>query len=59
MVGNLIVDFYDRLQQVAALGPGATVADGFSPAFALPELDEGLRRFYRWTDANYTGDAGK
>jgi hypothetical protein len=53
VVGNLIVDFYDRLQQVAALGPGATVADGFSPAFALPELDEGLRRFFAVAEASW------
>jgi hypothetical protein len=47
---NLILDYYDRLPAVierSGVDPHPVAApDAFSPGFRLPELDEGVRRFF-------------
>jgi len=47
--GNLLIDFYDRLSAVIAhiVPDPSPVADPvrFSPGFALPDLDDGLRDY--------------
>lgn len=43
--GNLLLDYYDRLPEVVAhCAPDPSPA-GFSPGFALPELDDAVRGF--------------
>jgi hypothetical protein len=57
-VGNLILDYYERLRElVASAAPAvqpAGDADDFSPGFVLPELDEGIRRFFAVAEAGWS-----
>lgn len=56
-LGNLIVDYYDRLALLAERSAGAAEpvrdSDHFSPASALPELDEDMRRFFAAAEAQW------
>jgi Family of unknown function (DUF6002) len=48
VLANLLVDFYDLMPDaIAACVPDpAPAKDPFSPGFALPELDQAVRRFF-------------
>ncbi|MGH3760565.1 DUF6002 family protein [Actinophytocola sp.] len=54
---NLIADYYDRLPAAIARCVGDPEPDStparFSPGFALPELDDPVRRFYDVADATW------
>lgn len=62
VLANLLIDYYDLLPQAiaACVGDGADlepIKDGavFSPGFAVPELDEKVRRFFAVATAGWQG----